>query len=229
MEAVAIIRPRLVDIIRRPEFPRCRITVCIPRPVSRYSPTTTTRNPTYAANARRWNGNRITAYNSRSNTRLSPGNRTIGARSQGLNNGRVIARHNANWNRHWDRGHDHWWHGHRCHFNNGFWFVYDPFPYYPYGYGYYPYGDYYASNYYDDSYATDEYAAAPNTEQTSSAGDSRVSDVQRALAREGYYDGTIDGSFGPATREALRHYQHDRGLQVTGSIDRASIQALRLR
>jgi hypothetical protein len=202
---------------------------------TRFSPTTTTRNPTYTSNARRWNGDRTTAFNSRqntrSNTRFVPGNRTTGARSQGFNNGRVIARHNGNWNRHWDRGRDHSWHGHRCHFHNGFWFVYDPFPYYGYGYGYgyYPYGDYYGSTYYDDSYATDEYASAPNTDQSSYAGDSRVSDVQSALAREGFYDGAIDGNFGPRTREALRHYQHEHGLQVTGSIDRASIHALRLR
>ena len=205
---------------------------------TRFSSTTIARNPTYTSNARRWNGDRTTAFNSRqytrSNTRLAAGNyRTTASRSNGFDRGRVIARHNGNWNRHWDRGRDHNWHGHRCHFRNGFWFVYDPFPFYPYGYGYgygyYPYGDYYASSYYDDGYATDEYASAPNTEQPSSAGDSRVNEVQSALAREGYYDGAIDGHFGQGTRKALRRYQRDHGLQATGSIDRAVIQALRLR
>ena len=201
----------------------------------RFTPTTITRNPAFTSNARRFNGDRITAFNSRnftrSNARFTPGTRTTASRSQGFDRGRVIARHNGNWNRHWDRSRDHWWRGHRCHFRNGFWFVYDPFPFYPYGYGYgyYPYGDYYASTYYDNDYATDEYSSAPDSDQSSYAGDARVSDVQTALAREGYYDGAIDGDLGPATRNALRRYQRDRGLQVTGNIDRAVIQALRLR
>jgi hypothetical protein len=200
---------------------------------SRFGPTTITRNPTYTSNTRRFEGNRVTAYNSRnftrSNARLTPGNRTTAPRSQGFNRGHVIARYGSNWNRHWNRNHDHFWHGHRCHFQNGFWFLYDPFPFY--GYGYYPYGAYYDSPYYDDSYATDESSPAPepDTDKSSYSGDARVSDVQTALAREGYYDGAIDGNLGPATRNALRRYQRDRGLQVTGNIDRAVTQALRLR
>jgi Putative peptidoglycan binding domain len=200
---------------------------------SRFSPPTSTRNPAYTSNTRRFDGNRTTAFNSRnyprSNTRLAPGNRTTASRSHGFDRGRVIARYGSNWNRHWNRNHDHFWHGHRCHFHNGFWFIYDPFPFYPYGYGYYPYGGYYDSGYYDDSYAADEYSPASETDQSSYTGDARVSDVQRALAREGYYDGAIDGNLGPATRNALRRYQRDRGLQATGNIDRAVTQALRLR
>ena len=200
---------------------------------SRFSPTTFARNPSFTSNARRFNGDRITAFNSRnftrSNARFTPGNRTTASRSQGFDRGRVIARHNGNWNRHWDRSRDHWWRGHRCHFRNGFWFVYDPFPFYPYGYGFYPYGSYYNASYYDDSYATDEYSTAPDSDQSSYAGDARVNDVQSALSREGYYDGPIDGGFGPATRNALRRYQRDHGLRVTGNIDRAVVQALRLR
>ena len=189
------------------------------------------RNPTYTSNTRRFDGNRITAFNSRnftrSNSRLTAGNRNGAFRSQGFDRGRVIARHNGNWNRHWNRNRDHWWRGHRCHFRNGFWFVYDPFPFYPYGYGWgYPYASY--SSYYDDGYATDEYSSA-DPDQSSYSGDARVSDVQTALAREGYYDGAVDGDFGPATRNALRRYQRDNGLPVTGNIDRAVIQALRLR
>jgi hypothetical protein len=200
----------------------------------RYSPTIA-RNPTYTSGTRRFDGNRITAFNSRnytrSNARVSPGNRTTAARNHGFDRGRVVARYSSNWNRHWNRNHDHFWHGHRCHFHNGFWFIYDPFPfYYPYGYGYYPYGGYYDSAYYDDSQAApEEYSTAPDTDnKSSSAGDARVSDVQTALAREGYYDGATDGNFGATTRNALRRYQRDHGLSVTGNIDRAVIRALRL-
>ncbi len=56
-----------------------------------------------------------------------------------------------------------------------------------------------------------------------------MSQVQAALARGGYYHGAIDGSVGPATRNALRHYQRDRGLEATGQIDRPVIDALRQR
>ena len=58
---------------------------------------------------------------------------------------------------------------------------------------------------------------------------SQVSNVQSALAREGYYDGAIDGRLGPATQKALRRYQRDHGLPVTGGISRAVIEALQLR
>ena len=158
------------------------------------------------------------------------------------NRERVVASHSANWRRNWDRGRDHWWHGRRCHFHNNVWVIYEPFFGfgYPYGlgYGYYPYGGYYDGGYYDDaysdnrsyddSYASNEYSPA-YTNQPEDQTDSRVSDVQSALAREGYYDGTIDGRLGDATRRALRKYQRDHGLEVTGSINRRVIEALRLR
>ena len=196
--------------------------------------TTALRNPAYLTNRARFSGDRTTAFNSqnvsRSSARLAAGNRTFANRSQGFNRGRVLARHSANWQRHWDRNRDHSWRGHRCHFHNGFWFIYDPWPFYPYGYGFYPYGTYYDASYYDDgTYAADEYAQAPDTTQPESDAGSQLSDVQSALAREGYYDGAIDGNLGPATRKALRRYQRDRGLQVTGDINRAVINALRLR
>jgi hypothetical protein len=65
----------------------------------------------------------------------------------------VFAQHSANWHHDWDRSRDHWWHGHRCHFFNGTWVIFDvgfdpwwwswPCPGYDYGYpcddGYYDY------------------------------------------------------------------------------------------
>ena len=205
----------------------------------RYSPSATAlRNPTYVSGQRRFSGDRTAAFNSgnfsRSNAQLTPGNRTAANRSQGFDRGHVVAQHSARtWHRNWDRGRDHFWHGHRCHFHNGFWFIYDPFPFYPYGYGYgfdlYPYAPYYASYYDDGTYAADEYAQAPDAPQSENTGDGRVSDVQSALAREGYYDGAVDGKLGPATRSALRRYQRDHGLDATGGITSGVIQALRLR
>ena len=200
----------------------------------RFSPTTPAlRNPTYTSSSRRFAGDRMAAFNSRtysrSNPRVIPGNRTLANRSQAFNRGRVVARHPGNWHRNWDRRCDHNWRGHRCHFRNGFWFIYDPFPFYPYGYGFYPYGAYSDAAYYDDSYASDESAQAPAVDQSQYDTSSRLSEVQSALAREGYYDGTIDGRLGPGTQKALRRYQRDHGLPVTGVVSRAVIEALQLR
>jgi hypothetical protein len=193
------------------------------------------RNPTYISGQRGFSGDRTAAFNSRtsrSNARLTPGTRTAANRSQGFNQGNVIARHNAStWHRNWDRGHDHSWHGHRCHFQNGFWFIYDPFLWYPYGYGYdyYPYETYYDSSYDSASEPAQEYSQGPDGKDSEYSGDARVTDVQSALAREGYYDGAIDGKLGPSTRNALRRYQREHGLDATGGITSGVIQALRLR
>ncbi len=42
--------------------------------------------------------------------------------------------------------------------------------------------------------------------------------VQTALARLGYYDGKIDGVFGPESRAAIRRYQHELGVPMTGRL-----------
>ena len=54
-------------------------------------------------------------------------------------------------------------------------------------------------------------------------------EVQAVLARKGYYHGAIDGSFGPATRDAVRQYQINHGLEATGRIDGPVIGKLGLR
>jgi hypothetical protein len=51
-------------------------------------------------------------------------------------------------------------------------------------------------------------------------------DVQRALKRRGYYYGPIDGDIGPGSRNAIRSYQADRGLSVTGRIDSTLMRSL---
>jgi len=202
----------------------------------RFSPRTEFRNPTYAANRTRFSGNRTEAFNTRTSSRASArlaAGRIPGSRAQAFNSSRerVFAQRSANWRRNWDRSRDHWWNGRRCHFRNNVWVIYEPFFWYPYtyGYGYNPYGGYYDSTYYDDSYASDQDEPAAYTERQEYDIGSRVSEVQRALAREGYYDGPIDGRLGNATQKALRRYQRDHGLEVTGGISRGVIEALRLR
>jgi hypothetical protein len=53
-------------------------------------------------------------------------------------------------------------------------------------------------------------------------------DVQRALKRRGYYYGAIDGDIGSGSRAAIRAYQRDHGLAITGRIDSALVRALRI-
>lgn len=54
-------------------------------------------------------------------------------------------------------------------------------------------------------------------------------DVQIALRREGYYRGPIDGDIGPGSRYAIRAYQYDNDLPVTGRIDGYLLRSLGLR
>ncbi len=56
----------------------------------------------------------------------------------------------------------------------------------------------------------------------------RTAQAQEALRRLGYYKGSIDGQSGPGTRAALRTYQVDRGLAVTGRLDEETFSALGL-
>jgi hypothetical protein len=156
--------------------------------------------------------------------------------NRGLNLGRehVFARRSADWHRDWDRRRDHWWHGHRCHFVNGFWFIYDtgfyPYDYwYPYGYGYYgsaydPY-DYEAGVYEGDGA---DYSSQGAYRSSVPYTDSTVAAVQEQLAQQGYYGGEIDGVFGAETRRAIVRYQIDQGLHVTGNLNADTLRALGL-
>ena len=93
-------------------------------------------------------GNRTGGGQFRNGNRLAPNWRS-----------HVFAQRSANWQRNWNRNSDHWWHGHRCHFFNGSWVIFDlgfspwwwwDYPYYGYGYGYgYPYNYGYGYGYND--------------------------------------------------------------------------------
>lgn len=60
------------------------------------------------------------------------------------------------------------------------------------------------------------------------ASDALVTDVQRALARRGFYRGGIDGNAGPETRSAIRSYQSSHAMAVTGRINGPLLGALGL-
>jgi hypothetical protein len=95
-------------------------------------------------------------------------------------------------------------------------------PYYYGGYSPYYYGSPGLSFVYTSPrYST--YRTAPSYRSTVST---LEMDVQRELKRRGYYYGRIDGDIGPASREAIRSYQADRGLSVTGRIDSRLMRSL---
>jgi putative peptidoglycan binding protein len=52
--------------------------------------------------------------------------------------------------------------------------------------------------------------------------------VQTGLANRGYYHGSIDGSVGSGTRDAIRAFQKANNLPVTGLIDPPLLKALKL-
>lgn len=58
--------------------------------------------------------------------------------------------------------------------------------------------------------------------------DSLVEAVQGELANRGYYAGKVDSIYGDSTREALRRFQTDQRLNVTGRINEATLHALHL-
>ena len=52
--------------------------------------------------------------------------------------------------------------------------------------------------------------------------------VQSELSKRGYYQGPIDGVIGAGSRRAIRSFQAEEGLPVTGSIDSKLLRALRI-
>jgi Putative peptidoglycan binding domain len=143
--------------------------------------------------------------------------------------GHVAERHQANWHNDWDRRHAHFDHHRFFVFIDGFWCGLDagffPWDYYPYyAYDYYPY-DYYPGYYADvEPYYYNSgqvYSDTPMRDQT-------VAAVQTQLTQLGYYNGPVDGIFGPTTRDAVAKYQIAMNLDVTGSLSPDTLQSLSL-
>jgi hypothetical protein len=154
----------------------------------------------------------------------------------------IAERHGANWwHRDWDRRHAHFFHNRSFVFDSGFWcgldagfFPWDYLPYYA--------GDYYPYDYYTDiepDYNTAPAGAYPYSYYTGNqpdynaaaengapVADPTVEATQERLAQLGYYNGPVDGIFGPTTRDAVAKYQIDNQLDVTGSLSPDTLQSL---
>jgi len=136
----------------------------------------------------------------------------------------IAERHDANWHGDWDRRHAHFFNNRFFVFIDGFWcglddgfFPWDYLPYYA--------DDYYPYDYYSDSQASDNTGAVDNGV---SAADPTVEATQEELAQLGYYNGPVDGIFGPTTRDAVANYQIAKQLNVTGSLSPDTMQSLGL-
>ena len=197
-------------------------------------------------------GNHLTRFGN--NPRLTQGGSSLGRGNGAIENHRngagqvrngnnlpanwrnhVVAQHSADWHRDWDRNRDHFWHGHRCRFVDGSWFIFDfgffPYDYwYPYGYPYDEYADdYYPYGYDAGAYEGDaDYYSPGGYDASEQSIDSTVASAQEQLARQGYYRGEIDGILGSETRRAIMRYQSDHGLRVTGNLNTDTVRALGL-
>jgi hypothetical protein len=101
-------------------------------------------------------------------------------------------------------------------------FIGDPFGYYYPYYGYdYPYYGYYDDNpgdYYDGQSSPAEVTPSQET----------IIAVQKELTQLGYYHGRVDGLIDQQTERAIRWFQSVDKLPVTGQIDDATLNALRI-
>lgn len=55
-----------------------------------------------------------------------------------------------------------------------------------------------------------------------------VKEIQRALTRNGFHPGGIDGAFGPMTLAAVVAFQAARGLTPDGEVGPKTAKALRI-
>jgi peptidoglycan hydrolase-like protein with peptidoglycan-binding domain len=56
----------------------------------------------------------------------------------------------------------------------------------------------------------------------------RLKEIQQALADRGYFSGSVDGTWGPASIEALKRFQREQSLTDDGKIGSLSLIALGL-
>lgn len=78
--------------------------------------------------------------------------------------------------------------------------------------------------YYDGGWLIIDTSESPDYYQS----DSLVIRVKQSLASQGYYNGHLSATVGPRTRQAISHYESDKGLQVNGEIDATLVASLGL-
>ena len=180
------------------------------------------RQPVYDARPNRSVTSNITSNRAAMASTVRPSQTLPQRRVNGQIDHHIAERHDTNWHHDWDRRHAHFDHGRCVVFNNGFWFGLDN--------GFFPwdYLPYYADDYYPYDYYADSLPYNNNAYNIDPADSATVQAVQRQLLDLGYYNGSIDGVFGPATRDAVAKYQIAKQLNVTGSLSPDTLQSLNL-
>lgn len=120
-----------------------------------------------------------------------------------------------------DHGHGRYW-GHGAYYGRGYYHggVLFGVGFYPGYWG--PYGYPYPYDYPPPYYGTYQGRVVDDSHESLEAA------VEQALAKKGYYHGDIDGVIGPMARQAIRDYQRDNGLAVTGRINNGLLGSLDL-
>ncbi len=77
------------------------------------------------------------------------------------------------------------------------------------------------------SLASRESAGAEGVYRTPSGFELPSIKIQTALKNAGYYQGTMDGKVGPKTREAVKAFQKDHGLEADGVVGRRTWSKLK--
>lgn len=65
-----------------------------------------------------------------------------------------------------------------------------------------------------------------NIYRTPSGFELPANNIQAALKNAGYYQGNVDGKIGPASKEALKSFQRDNGLEADGVCGRRTWEKL---
>jgi len=92
------------------------------------------------------------------------------------------------------------------------------------GWWYPPYDGYYP--YYDDYYPDYDEQPTSGSQYDTEYWSNLAMSVQTKLAEQGYYRGQIDGIVGSGSLQAIRQFQSDHRLAVTGKIDPKLLKAL---
>ena len=70
-------------------------------------------------------------------------------------------------------------------------------------------------------------ALKPEPPAPTRSGPEIVADIQRELARRGFFDGVVDGRHGPRTDTAIRDFEQAAGLKASAEPNEALLQAIR--
>ena len=76
----------------------------------------------------------------------------------------------------------------------------------------------------DNDFAVAPYVQTAVLKQGATGGE--VKELQRRLKQWGYYNGAVDGVYGPATVKAVKYFQQKNGLKADGIAGKSTFEAL---